>query len=439
MKTRKSQHKKPDKNLDETKKPFFQKKEAQVFPTSTAFFLSPKRSTDQNNQTTIIPNLQKDENTASGTTIPSTPTKPSVFMVKSSKALLRTPPPELKPNRDQVDQYADVIIINSATKGSGRKQKEYVEIKEATPSTGGKNFVIGWTAKSNLVELHKPTKYRLGSKARKMARRVLKKAGQDPDAWFQNFQYTSFLGRMTKTPLHTTLVQHLKGVEKTLTAKFSNGTNDPAVAGNNLGLDPQRETIKGARTHSTGASKSMHFFGLAIDLDYSKNPHIRDKSSDKRATRKAFHNAGKLINGAPAVFDSDASKMNAQNVEDLLNKNELLKTYFSFLDKANLAALQQKLDEAKTNKISPWRHYSPSKARKIIRADLRRAARAWSRRSSKLKETGYTNFSKDLIMGMDLHWGGTYGDMMHFDMRNKGTGKTIDDCRMRRDSCPDLD
>jgi hypothetical protein len=142
------------------------------------------------------------------------------------------------------------------------------------------------------------------------------------------------------------------------------------------------------------------------------------------------------VNGAPAKFDSDASKMNAQNVEDILNKNEMLKTYFSFLDTVNSEELQKRLDEAKDKKISPWRYYSQKRARRKIKKDLGKVAGAWSRSRTTLQETGFTNLKKELIMGIDLHWGGTYGDMMHFDMRNKGIGKMIDDCRRGKDECP---
>ena len=32
---------------------------------------------------------------------------------------------------------------------------------------------------------------------------------------------------------------------------------------------------------------------------------------------------------------------------------------------------------------------------------------------------------EDLVKGLELDWGASYCDIMHFDMRNKGSGKKI--------------
>jgi hypothetical protein len=42
-----------------------------------------------------------------------------------------------------------------------------------------------------------------------------------------------------------------------------------------------------------------------------------------------------------------------------------------------------------------------------------------------IKDGGFLDLKKELVDGMDLDWGGSYGDMMHFDMRNKGVGAKV--------------
>lgn len=48
-----------------------------------------------------------------------------------------------------------------------------------------------------------------------------------------------------------------------------------------------------------------------------------------------------------------------------------------------------------------------------------------------MKQTGFLDIPKALKEGLKLDWGGSYGDMMHFDMRNKGNGAKIDSARNR--------
>jgi hypothetical protein len=42
-----------------------------------------------------------------------------------------------------------------------------------------------------------------------------------------------------------------------------------------------------------------------------------------------------------------------------------------------------------------------------------------------IKDGGFLDLKKELVDGMDLDWGGSYGDMMHFDMRNKEVGAKV--------------
>lgn len=47
-----------------------------------------------------------------------------------------------------------------------------------------------------------------------------------------------------------------------------------------------------------------------------------------------------------------------------------------------------------------------------------------------MKSGGFLNLKKELVTGMGLDWGGGYGDMMHFDMRNRGVGRKVNQARL---------
>ena len=49
------------------------------------------------------------------------------------------------------------------------------------------------------------------------------------------------------------------------------------------------------------------------------------------------------------------------------------------------------------------------------------------------KKHAILDFDKRFVVGMEnmkLHWGGSYGDMMHFDMRRTGVGYYIEEARL---------
>jgi hypothetical protein len=43
-----------------------------------------------------------------------------------------------------------------------------------------------------------------------------------------------------------------------------------------------------------------------------------------------------------------------------------------------------------------------------------------------IRTAGFLNVKEELVRGMKMNWGGSYGDMMHFDLREDGgTGQRI--------------
>jgi hypothetical protein len=236
---------------------------------------------------------------------------------------------------------------------------------------------------------------------------ILRNAGLDPVRWFKSFRNASFLGQTIEDPIHTDLATHLAAVERTLADKYGGPGKDPAVAGTALGL---RESIKGSRESPTSARLSMHLFGLAVDINYVSNPFISSTAND------VFERAGQLVDGTGGRFKHDMS------YDELAGLDATLETYLSYLD--DEVALEARLDAAAG---APWAGMTVASAKKQIEKDLKAVARKWQRagKTDVIKATGFLDLRKELVAAMGLSWGASYGDIMHFDMRNKGNGAKI--------------
>lgn len=239
------------------------------------------------------------------------------------------------------------------------------------------------------------------------ARAIIKLAGLDPVAWFGSFATIKFLGRSITDPIHSDLAAHLKGVERMFADQYGGPSKDPVEAGKALGLD---QDIGGSRTAPTSATLSMHLFGLAIDVNYTSNPFISSSANP------VFERAGLLVQGTKVAYQDNMS------YDDLKVLDMVLEKYFSHLD--NTAVLEARLKEAKD---AFWSGKAVAEAQALIQADLKLVAGKWERAGSKevIKKGGFLNLSKEFVSGIGLSWGASYGDMMHFDMRNKGNGAKI--------------
>jgi len=243
---------------------------------------------------------------------------------------------------------------------------------------------------------------------------VLKLAGvKNPQAWFSSFTNISFLG-VRVSNIHTDLAAHLKAVEQKFAEQYGGDQNDPVVAGKALGL---KQGIGGGRPAPTGTAISMHLFGLAIDVNYDTNPWIAEETTLK-AENEIIRRATLLVNGVETSFTP-----NTMSYDQIAALNEAMKTYFSYIDRRDL--LETQLKDAK----GIWAGMSTDDALKRIQADFNDLAVKWERTGAKqeaIKQGGFLDLGKELVEGMGLDWGGKYGDMMHFDMRNKGIGAKVD-------------
>jgi hypothetical protein len=110
--------------------------------------------------------------------------------------------------------------------------------------------------------------------------------------------------------------------------------------------------------------------------------------------------------------------------------DDTIENYFKLLDDA--AALERYLQSSRS---SDWRGLSVEKAREKIQKNLGNLAKLLARKDHKdyFKQHAILDFDKRFVIGMEklgLHWGGHYGDMMHFDMRTTGVGAYIEKARL---------
>ena len=240
------------------------------------------------------------------------------------------------------------------------------------------------------------------------AARILELAGLSNSTWFASFTSIKFLGQSVGN-IHTDLATHLKAVEAKFAESHGGPSKDPAVAGAALGLN---EGIGGAREAPTGTAFSMHLFGLAIDVNYTSNPWVGESAN------KVFANAGWLAVGKKLQYSG------GMTFDQLSELDKAVETYFGYLDdSASLSTRLAAIEDAS----NPWKGKSAEDAAKQIQKDLDSAAVKWERAGSKdvIKKGGFLSLPKEFVDGIGLSWGASYGDIMHFDMRNKGNGRKI--------------
>ena len=294
---------------------------------------------------------------------------------------------------------------------------------------------------------------------------VLKDAGKNPDDWFDSFTNITFLGRSFNNPIHIELATYLKLIEKTFIAKYGGSSSSAKEAGNALGLS---ETISGGRKSSETAEISMHTFGLAADIEYLKNPYlggnikltedikkaiyILDKAPEKVNTKievlnVIFKRAGILINGVGSSYPTKPTKISSLDLYDQLKVlNELTVKYFNLVDNRDELVRLLKL-----NNRDEWNNITVENAIIIIKSDYDWfrgfVSRFWKVKpkykqntaivikegvqSHIIKTSGFLSHDRRFIEDIGLDWGATYGDIMHFDMRNMCVGKIIDTSRKK--------
>jgi hypothetical protein len=288
---------------------------------------------------------------------------------------------------------------------------------------------------------------------------VLKRSGVDPIDWFNSFTHITFLGVKFNHPIHIELATHLTLVENEFARKYGGSNSSPKEAGRVLGI---KESLKGGRKESTTAGISTHTVGLALDVEYTNNPYLggteysysddlkkaiyiidnppTKKPKKWRVLNVIFKRAGILIYGKEAAYPINHSyKTRLTLYDELKVLNALTIKYFNLVD--NPTELTSLIS---TNNVNEWKGKTVDEATSIINKDYDwfrgLVSRYWKVQpdirkgikgvqSHAIKDVGFLNLDRRFVDELGLDWGATYGDMMHFDMRNKCIGKIIDENR----------
>ena len=248
-------------------------------------------------------------------------------------------------------------------------------------------------------------------------KQILQDAGEDADDWMNSFTKTTFLGRPLAYDqyIHVKLAEHLKKVEANFAHKFGGTNADIKVAGDFL-LGSKIQDIKGSRKVSLTATYSYHMFGLAVDINYLENPFVQKIDTINTVLARACDLLQK---------DRIIKFSHHEGYDKYAFISDFLVEYFSLSDKNNESKLTNLLNNYHGN--GSW-GITLERAIARIKADLINLSTSLSRskNSEFIKNNGFLNLPKEFIDGIKLNWGGEYGDMMHFDMRDvAGSGSKI--------------
>jgi hypothetical protein len=260
--------------------------------------------------------------------------------------------------------------------------------------------------------------------------------------WFDNMVSPSFLGRTVKNGIHVVLARKLRRAERYFLSLPAYQGLPPVALGSALGI---REEFKGARpTTSTG--KSMHLFGLALDINYTGNPWVagaRDVSSDANEEFIAtMRRASLLISGKADGFDAPylsalSQKPTTQIYQIISSKNQDFRRYFELaVDKEKLGQLLARPDiPSGAIETGESLAHAADRWQKVISQDLENLRRKGSSFQARDPAKGFFDLHEDLVTALRDHaglaWGAVdfgareSGDMMHFDDRREGVGLLI--------------
>lgn len=247
---------------------------------------------------------------------------------------------------------------------------------------------------------------------------VLDSVSINYEDYFKNFTTIDFFGHTVSPAIHKDFAEALKKIERD-----NSKDKTPKDAGDALGV----KSVGGSRDYPTSAAFSMHLVGMAVDINYTDAPFIGSSASD------VFGRAGLLVDGTAYSYDEKK-----RTYDEFSTIQKALVAYFALAD--DDAKLAEKLkspsktDWPVTNKklalAKSWDGTTADLAKKQIEADIKFLAGRWQRTEEQVKTHGFLGVSKDLVEAMTkdnaTDWGGGgYGDIMHFDMRTKGKGATI--------------
>jgi hypothetical protein len=263
---------------------------------------------------------------------------------------------------------------------------------------------------------------------RKDVEQIIDASGQGTVAtWFGDIKKGTFLG--IELRVHKALADRLTQAE---TALVNNGSINPdkksaTDLGVALNMYASTSDLRQPKKAVGGSSLSMHTFGLAVDLNYKGNPFIGNAGP---AAPDAIRRATSLVLGTATNVTTPLGDAQASYTA-LKAASDALKTYFSYRDPANLAALTTAVNghtaaSGEPADLAGWQ--------KQIEADYAALNNKGDFKKHKPPEEGFLDLDESVVLaltGAGLTWGGTYRgdkDIMHFDLR-QAEGAKIDAAR----------
>ena len=252
---------------------------------------------------------------------------------------------------------------------------------------------------------------------RKDVEQIIDASGQGTvAAWFGDIKKGTFLG--IELRVHKTLGERLTKAENALVndVKINPDKKSAKDLGVTLKMYASTSDLREPAKAVGGSSLSMHTFGLAVDLNYKGNPFIGNAGA---AAPNAIRRATSLVLGTATNVTTDLGDAQA-SFTTLKGASDALKTYFSFRDAANLAAL--------TAAVSGHRAVTGEPAdlagwQAQIAADYEALNGKGDFKKHNPPEEGFLDLDESVVLaltGAGLTWGGTYPaekDIMHFDLR----------------------
>jgi hypothetical protein len=229
--------------------------------------------------------------------------------------------------------------------------------------------------------------------------------------WWISFVNPCFLGWGFVYPIHVYFARKLRKAEQWLLSQPRFAGKTPVELSVLLDINEKHAGGRG-----NPGSKSIHTFGLAIDIKYSGNPHIgdyRDKPKGAKRFSEVMKRAAAKISGLNIVekkfpeylhkVGSDETKTTGQIYDELFQRDQDLRKYLALTEAASdLSAL----------KIG------------VFKGSVERDPRK-----------GFFNLDRDLVNALRDHaclvWGAVdfgpnaNGDIMHFDCRLDDLGRAI--------------
>jgi hypothetical protein len=259
-------------------------------------------------------------------------------------------------------------------------------------------------------------------------------AALDRNTWFKRFTRTTFLGRELKKGqyLHLELARRLKAIEAAMVSMFA-GT--AKTVGDELLLG-RTDRMSGSRLISKTATFSMHMFGLAVDINYIGNPYIHTKTQISELNR-VLRNAAQLSNTAALEYRKGSSFDAIQRCDTVLEQYFAMATNPADLRLRLPASTGQWRSKPSRGGMSTaWSSLTVEAAARCIEDDITTLGTLVARGGNlaEFRARAILDFDKRFVTEMQRHgmnWGGSYGDMMHFDMRSAGVGVYIQRARLQ--------